>query len=174
MGTLCRQIISSVVGWIYYEGRQYDQAIQKCEKTVEMDPNYSPALLDLGTIFLKTGNYEEVLAQFERARAVSGDKGVVLSYLAQVRALSGDKAEAQKILHQLEKSSPAMFVSTWHLALIDLALGEKEKALSLLEKAVDQHVGWVVRLGVEPALDSLRAEPRFKALQQRVHIPQND
>jgi hypothetical protein len=67
-----------------------------------------------------------------------------------------------------------MFVSTWHLALIYLALGEKEKALSLLEKAVDQHIGCVVRLGVEPALDSLRAEPRFKALQQRVHIPQND
>jgi TolB-like protein/DNA-binding winged helix-turn-helix (wHTH) protein/Tfp pilus assembly protein PilF len=164
-------IINSVVGWIYYEGRQYDQAIQQCEKTVEMDPNYVPALLDLGNIYLRTGDYKKAIAQFERARAVAGDKSIVLSYLAQVRALSGDRAAAQKILYQLEKPAPPMFVSTWDLALIHLALGDKEKALSFLEKAVDQHVGWVVRLGVDPALDSLRVEPRFKVLQQRVRIP---
>jgi len=164
-------IINSVVGWIYYEGRQYDQAIQQCEKTVEMDPNYVPALLDLGNIYLRTGDYKKAIAQFERARAVAGDKSIVLSYLAQVRALSGDRAGAQKILYQLEKSAPPMFVSTWDLALIHLALGDKEKALSFLEKAVDQHVGWVVRLGVDPALDTLRVEPRFKALQQRVRVP---
>jgi TolB-like protein/DNA-binding winged helix-turn-helix (wHTH) protein/Tfp pilus assembly protein PilF len=164
-------IINSVVGWIYYEGRQYDQAIQLCEKTVEMDPNYVPALLDLGNIYLRTGDYKKAIAQFERARAVAGDKSIVLSYLAQVRALSGDRAAAQKILYQLEKPAPPMFVSTWDLALIHLALGDKEKALSFLEKAVDQHVGWVVRLGVDPALDILRVEPRFKVLQQRVRIP---
>jgi TolB-like protein/DNA-binding winged helix-turn-helix (wHTH) protein/Tfp pilus assembly protein PilF len=164
-------IINSVVGWIYYEGRQYDQAIQQCEKTVEMDPNYVPALLDLGNIYLRTGDYKKAIAQFERARAVAGDKSIVLSYLAQVRALSGDRAAAQKILYQLEKPAPPMFVSTWDLALIHLALGDKEKALSFLEKAVDQHVGWVVRLGVDPALDSLRVEPRFKVLQQRIRIP---
>jgi tetratricopeptide (TPR) repeat protein len=164
-------IINSVVGWIYYEGRKYDQAIQQCEKTVEMDPNYAPALLDLGNIYLRTGDYKKAIAQFERARAVAGDKSIVLSYLAQVRALSGDRAAAQKILYQLEKPAPPMFVSTWDLALTHLALGDKEKALSFLEKAVDQHVGWVVRLGVDPALDSLRVEPRFKALQQRVRIP---
>ncbi len=164
-------IINSVVGWIYYEGRQYDKAIQQCEKTVEMDPNYVPALLDLGNIYLRTGDYKKAIAQFERARAVAGDKSIVLSYLAQVRALSGDRAAAQKILYQLEKPAPPMFVSTWDLALIHLALGDKEKALSFLEKAVDQHVGWVVRLGVDPALDSLRVEPRFKVLQQRVRIP---
>src|SRR5467141_2603562 len=74
-------IINSVVGWIYYEGRQYDQAIQECEKTVEMDPNYVPALLDLGNIYLRTGDYKKAIAQFERARAVAGDKSIVLSYL---------------------------------------------------------------------------------------------
>jgi len=165
-------IINSVVGWIYYEGRQYDQAIQECEKAVEMDPSYAPAVLDLGTIYLRTGEYEKAIAQFERARTVVGDKGVVLSYLAQARALSGNKVEAERILRGLEKPSAPMFVSPWDFALIHLALGDKEKALSFLEKAVDQHVGWVVRLGVDPALDTLRADPRFKALQQRVRIPQ--
>jgi TolB-like protein/DNA-binding winged helix-turn-helix (wHTH) protein/Flp pilus assembly protein TadD len=164
-------IINSVVGWIYYETRQYDQAIQQCERAVEMDPTYAPALLDLGTIYLKTGDYKKALVQFERARTIVGDKSVVLSYLAQVRALSGDKTGAQEILRKLENPSSPTFVSAWDLALIYIALGEKEKALADLEKAVDQHVGWVVRLSVDPALDTVRAEPRFKILQQRVHVP---
>jgi tetratricopeptide (TPR) repeat protein len=164
-------IINSVVGWIYYHGRQYDLDIQQCEKTVEMDPNYAPALLDLGMIYMRTGDYTRALAQFERAQAIAGDTSVVLSYLAQVRALSGNQSEARKILRRLEKPSTPMFVSAWDLALIYAALGEKEKALTQLEKAADQHVGWIVLLGVDPALDSLRAEPRFRALQQRVHIP---
>jgi adenylate cyclase len=164
-------IINSVVGWIYYETRQYAQGIQQCERAVEMDPTYAPALLDLGTIYLKTGDYKKALVQFERARTIVGDKSVVLSYLAQVRALSGDKTGAQEILRKLENPSSPTFVSAWDLALIYIALGEKEKALADLEKAVDQHVGWVVRLSVDPALDTVRAEPRFKILQQRVHVP---
>jgi tetratricopeptide (TPR) repeat protein len=164
-------IINSVVGWIYYEGRQYDQDIQLCERTVEMDPNYVPALLDLGLIYMRTGDYGRALAQFERAQAVAGDNSAVLSYLAQVQALSGNHSEARKILRRLEKPSAPMFISAWDLALIYAALSEKEKALTQLEKAADQHVGWIVLLGVDPALDSLRSEPRFKALQQRVHIP---
>lgn len=164
-------IINSVVGWIYYEGRRYDQAIEQCQTTVQMDPSYAPALLDLGTIYLKTGEYQKAIAQFERARTLVGDKGVVLSYLAQAHALSGDKVAAKKILRSLESVSGPIFVSPWDFALIHLALGNREKSLSFLEQAVDQHVGWVVRLGVDPALDGLRAEARFTKLERRVGVP---
>jgi len=164
-------IINSVVGWIYYEGRQYPQAIQECEKTFEMDPNYVPALLDLGSVYLRTGKYDKAIAQFERARNVAEHKGVALSHLAQAHAMSGDQAEARKILLALQEPTGPKFVSAWDLAQIHIALGEKGKALDFLEKAADEHFGWVVILAADPAFDPLRAEPRFKLLQQRVRIP---
>ena len=164
-------IINSVVGWIYYEGRQYPQAIQECEKTFEMDPNYVPALLDLGSVYLRTGKYDKAIVQFERARNVAEHKGVALSHLAQAHAMSGDKAEARKILLALQEPTGPKFVSAWDLAQIHIALGEKGKALDFLEKAADEHFGWVVILAADPAFDPLRAEPRFKLLQQRVRIP---
>ncbi|PYX56807.1 MAG: CadC family transcriptional regulator, partial [Acidobacteria bacterium] len=165
-------IINSVVGWISYEARHYDLAIQQCEKAVEMDPSYAPARLNLGMIFLKTGEYQKATAQFERARALAGDEGIVLAYLAQARAYSGDRGEALKILHRLQNPSQSGFVSPWDLALIYVALGDKKNALTYLEKAVDQHVGWVVRLGVDPALDPIRTEPQFEQFSQRIGIPQ--
>jgi hypothetical protein len=98
-------------------------------------------------------------------------KGVALSHLAQARAMSGNRAEARKILLALQEPSEPKFVSAWDFAQIHIALGDKSKALDFLEKAADQHFGWVVILAVDPTFDPLRAEPRFKALQRRVRIP---
>ena len=163
-------IINSVVGWLYYEGRRYDLAIQQCQKTAQMDPSYYPSLLDLGAVYLRTGDTSNALIQFERARTIAGDKAVVLGYIAQAQALAGHKRQAREILLRLERAHDPHFVSDWDLALIYAALGEKEKAVTHLETAVDQHTGWVVLIGVEPALDTLRSEPRFKALEQRIHV----
>ncbi len=164
-------IVNDVLGWIQYEGRQYDQAIQQYNKTLEIDPNYVPVLLDLGTVFLRKGQYRNAIAQFERARTVGGESGVGLSNLAQAYALSGNRAEARKILKSMQGHGAPAFVSSWDLSLIYAALGEKDKAVALLRKAADDHAGWVVRLGVEPAFDNLRAESGYRKLVQRVGIP---
>jgi len=52
-----------------------------------------------------------------------------------------------------------------------VALGEKAQAINLLEKCVDEHVGWVVRFAVDPAFDSIRTEPQFEKLKRRVGVP---
>jgi tetratricopeptide (TPR) repeat protein len=164
-------IISAVHGWTYYEGRRYQEAIKQYTKTLEMDPRYVPALLDLGTTYLRLGDFPKAIAQFEKARAISGDNGVVLSDLAQAHALSGNRPAALNILHRIQSRSAPIFVSPWDRALIYLALGDKRTAMALLRQAADEHVGWVIRLGVDPALDSLRGESQFKELRQRVRIP---
>ena len=164
-------IVNDVVGWIYYEGRQYDQAIQQYNKTLEMDPNYAPALLDLGTAQLRKGDYRNALASFERARAAGGENTVLISGMAQAYALSGNRSEALNLLKKLESSSAQTFVSSWDLSFIYAALGEKKKAMELLRTAVDGHVGWVVRLGVDPAFETLRSEPQFQELVRRVGVP---
>lgn len=164
-------IINSVRGWIHYQGREFDQAVYQFTKTLEMDPKYVPALLDLGATYLKTGEYSKATSRFEEAKAVAGETGRILADLAQAYALSGQKSEALKILRRLEHSEPG-FVSTWDLALVHAALGNKTRAIDLLEKATDERMGWVILLGVDPAFDSLRAEPGFERLKQRVNIPE--
>ena len=161
-------IINSVASWIYYEGRQYDKALQQSQRALDMDPTYTPALLDHGMVYLRTGEYRKAIAQFESARSVAGDEGIILSYLAQARALAGDQIGARNILLRIKNSSARRAVSTWDLALVYSALGEKDKAIEALERAAEEHVGWVIRLGVDPALDPLRTDPRFQSLLRRI------
>jgi tetratricopeptide (TPR) repeat protein len=136
-----------------------------------MDANYAPALLDLGTAYLRHGDYSSAIAEFHKATSVSGTNGAVLSSIAQAYALSGKRAGAIRILKRLHGSSGPSFVSSWDLSLAYAALGEKKKAVALLQKAADEHVGWVVRLGVDPAFDDLRAEPEFQNLMRRLSVP---
>jgi TolB-like protein/DNA-binding winged helix-turn-helix (wHTH) protein/Tfp pilus assembly protein PilF len=163
-------IINSVVGWIYYEGRRYDKAIEQCQRTVEMDPHYAPSLLDLGSVYLARGESEKAIELFRQARAIAGDTATVLSYLAQGYARSRNSTEARKILEQLE-GKPNKFVSPWELALIHAALDDKNRALGLLETAADQRASWTVLIGVDPRVDNLRTEPRFRLLLERIRMP---
>jgi TolB-like protein/DNA-binding winged helix-turn-helix (wHTH) protein/Flp pilus assembly protein TadD len=165
-------IIASVHGWIFYEGREFDRAVNQFSKALEMDPKYVPALLDLGASYLRIGEYSKAISKFDDAKSVDGETGRILADLAQAYALSGQKSEALKILNRLEHPSRPGFVSTWDLALVHTALSDKNRAIELLEQAADERVGWIILLGVDPAFDNLRSEPLFEKLKQRVGIPE--
>ena len=56
------------------------------------------------------------------------------------------------------------------LALIHLELGERDRALASLERGLTDHSQMQGYLNVEPALDSLRNEPRFQAISRRLAL----
>src|SRR5205085_5205629 len=59
----------------------------------------------------------------------------------------------------------------YHLALIHCHLGDKELALALLKEAYALRDGWLVWLGVEPQLDTLRTDARFAELLRLTNNP---
>ncbi|MGB7068573.1 MAG: hypothetical protein WBD22_03705 [Pyrinomonadaceae bacterium] len=64
------------------------------------------------------------------------------------------------------------YVQPGALAVLYAALGDREQALALLEKAYSEHDVQLIFLGVEPNFDSLRDDPRFQDLMRRVGLPQ--
>jgi hypothetical protein len=54
--------------------------------------------------------------------------------------------------------------------VIHAGLGDKAEALAWLEKAYDDRSFFLVSLNVDPRFDHLRAEPRFRALVQRIGL----
>ncbi len=89
--------------------------------------------------------------------------GSLLAY-----ATAGKRNEAEEILEQLNILSHKTVVSALSLAEIYAALGEKEQALDLIEKGVDEREEKVSFIKANPAFDSLRSEPRFTEILKRI------
>jgi Flp pilus assembly protein TadD len=94
----------------------------------------------------------------------------VLSLVAQAYAKLGQRDEARKILGQMQELATHRYVPDYGFALVQLALGEKDKAIDSLERAYRTGKGSfpIAFIPVDPMLDPLRGDPRFQALVQKV------
>ena len=90
--------------------------------------------------------------------------------LAYVYALSGKRYEARKRLNNIIEYAKKNFVSPFDIAYVYGALGEKEEALSWLEKGYSENDVQLIYLKADPAFDALSSDPRFKALLKKVGL----
>ncbi len=83
-------------------------------------------------------------------------------------ARSGQPEKALKILARLEELSLKRYVGPHNFAVIELALGRKDRALDLLEKAYRDHDACCFWFKVGQEFDAVRDEPRSRALLQKI------
>ena len=161
-------VINADVGANYYYARRYDEAIAQLRKTLEMDPGYYYAYITLGEALEMKGAGDTAIAEYQKARALNDDPSV-LGLLAHAYAASGTKTEALKNLDQLKSLSKQRYVAAYSFTLVYLGLGDKEEALHWLEQSYQDRAGGDIEgIRVDPFLDSLRGDPRFDALAEKV------
>jgi tetratricopeptide (TPR) repeat protein len=161
-------IIHAELGGVYMMARRYDEAIEQLRSTLEMDAEFYWAHRFLGLTLELKGATAEAIPEYQRAFELSDDP-TALAFLAHAKASIGRKDEAREILAQLHETAKTRYVQPYAFAVIHLALGEKDQAFDWLEKNMRDHVSPATTLiPVDPYLDPLRGEPRFKALVQKV------
>jgi serine/threonine-protein kinase len=161
---------NSQVAWILYFARRYDEAIDQCHKTLQLDPSFFAAQRYLGLVFEQKKMYDAAVAHFERAVTLSGGPALMRAHLGHAYALAGRRDQARKILDELIEHSQRQYVSSYLIALIHAALGEKDRAFEWLEKAYEERAEFLVYLKVDPRLDRLRSDPRLASLLRRVGL----
>ncbi len=165
-----------VMGVVLFCARLYDQAIEEQLRVLDVDPYFRMVHNDLGNAYLQKGRYEEAIAEFQTAAALSkGESGrgsLHLSHLGYAYAVTGNSAEALKILEALKADSEKMYVAPLRVAQIYIGLGLKEEAFQWLEKAYRVRDGDMCVLKVWPHYDPLRSDPRFQDLLRRMNFPE--
>jgi TolB-like protein/DNA-binding winged helix-turn-helix (wHTH) protein/Tfp pilus assembly protein PilF len=155
------------LAFIAFSSRQYDLAIKRCEN---LNSDNSHVLIGLS--YAQKNMYPEAIANLEKAASGSGRLSINLGLLAQVYGLAGKRHEAEKIIDELKESSRHHYIFPSVFANAYLGLGDKDQALTFLERAYDEQDPALFHLKVSPLLDPLRSEPRFQALIRRVNFVQ--
>jgi TolB-like protein/DNA-binding winged helix-turn-helix (wHTH) protein/Tfp pilus assembly protein PilF len=162
--------ISFSYGWRLYMARQYDQAAEQLRNTLEMDPNFALAHLVLGQTYEQKGDDKQAIAELQKATAISSNTPLMIAGLGHAYAAAKNTSEARAVLNQLLEQSKRQYVSPFYIALIYAGLGENAKAMDWLEKAYADRSNGLVFLKVDPELDSLRSNSRFKELLVKMRL----
>ncbi len=163
-------IINTKLGVTYYYDREYGPAVDQLRKTIEMDPRFPLAHLYLGLCYEQLGKFQEAITEFQKGLEL-GENPWFTASLIHAYGRSGRRLEAQQQLTKLLEAAKTKFVSPYFVATAYAGLGDKDRAFQWLDTAYRDRVDWMTYLKVDPALDPLRADPRFADLVHRVGLP---
>jgi TolB-like protein/DNA-binding winged helix-turn-helix (wHTH) protein/Tfp pilus assembly protein PilF len=164
-------VISTDIGFQLYYQKRYDEAISQLRKTLQMNPKFPLAHLWLGRAYQQKQMYEEAIAEYRETDAALPDWVVTLAAIGNVEGVAGKRRAARDILAKLNTLAQKKYVTPYGVALVYDGLGEKDQALSWLDKALDDRSHWLVWIRLDPRWDAIRDEPRFKRIVSRVAFP---
>lgn len=163
-------IINSDLGETLVHARRYDEAIAQLRKTVEIDPTFYFSHYNLGIALQLKGDVPGAIAEYTKAQQLNDDARVAL---AAAKAQLGDKEVAVRMLAELEELSQHRYVNAYSRALLYLSLNNRDEAIRWLEQGVANREGQPITwIKVDPMLDTLRGDPRFETLVQKVVGPE--
>ena len=167
--------IHTIAGIVLMMARRYDEAIAQFKQTIEMDENFLLARVFLSEAYINKGMYEEALTEAEkRVARLPGDREdrgrKQRENFAEMRAAyrqSGARGFHEKRLELQGRGAERPFL----MAKLHAQLGDNDRALEWLEKVVEKREGDGY-LYVDPQLDPVRGDPRFRELLKKAGFPQ--
>ena len=159
--------VKEIEAWVTYATREYDLALKQFENLGDDD--------GLRHVYREKGMYSEAIAAQERWTATHPSESrnsYPLAVLASIYGLQGRNDEAEALIKELKETARHRYVSGFFFAEAYVGLGQRNQAITWLERAYEEHDQWMVFANSYPGLDRLRSEPRFQALMHRMNFPQ--
>ena len=161
-------VLSAFGSFLVFAGEP-ERAAEVCRGAISLQPDFAFAHYCLGRALMSSGKPELGIPELQLAAQKGGDIIYFQSHLAQAYAMAGKKREALQAIHDLQNRPEAD--RDYQIALVYSRLGDRAKTLETLERAYAKHNWELVYMGVDPALEAFRSEPRFQKLMMGVGLP---
>jgi len=158
------------IGWILFQARRYDEALEELRSVLAIEPNDASILRYLGYVLIAKNQPEDAIPPLEKALTLSDRSPGIIGVLIRAYAHAGRRADALKLLAELKKRKLAGYVPAGAFVNAYLGLGERDQSFAALEQAYNERSAILQFLKVHPFFDPLRDDPRFKDLVRRVGL----
>jgi TolB-like protein/DNA-binding winged helix-turn-helix (wHTH) protein len=156
-----------------YYARRYDEAVEQFQKAAELNPTFPVVYNWLAWLYAARQMDGEAVSWELKHAEVVGVNPVQVAESRELVARYGPRAYWRRALDNAKKLGPGKTYAhaAYHVAALAARLGEKDAAFQYLERAFDERSFWMPLLNVDPLFDSLRADPRFRDLLERIGFP---
>lgn len=158
------------VEMVLYRSRRYEDVIAQSRHTWSLSSEVAGSLpgSPLGDAYRELGRYEESIAEFRALHERRG--GLPPIGLAVTYARMGREEEARAILRRHEAWAEENRDGGVGVARVRASLGEADHAFRWLEATYRARPTELLGMKTDPALDPLRADPRFDLLLRRMGL----
>jgi TolB-like protein/Tfp pilus assembly protein PilF len=157
--------------WTLYQAGEFERALEKAHELEHLNSEFLQTHLQTANILTETGDYETAVRYAERAVELEPASPLPVYVLCFALSRAGRQADAEAVAEKWRKIAEADYVPPFFIAMCEVAIGNKERAVELLDAARLEHSAWILWLASEPKLDSLRDFEPFIELVRKTGLP---
>jgi TolB-like protein/Tfp pilus assembly protein PilF len=157
--------------WILMQARRYEDSMAQCKITVLLDENFVLPYLIASVVYILQGKYDEAMKWEMKAIRLNGISEEEISEFNDIYRAEGYVGYLKYSIDKMIKNAHDPDYLPWYaLAIKYTWIGEVSLAIECLEKAADERSFFITPLAVDPLWDSLRSDPKFNQLLDRMRL----
>jgi TolB-like protein/DNA-binding winged helix-turn-helix (wHTH) protein/tetratricopeptide (TPR) repeat protein len=150
----------------------HDRAVEEFRQALAMGPATGAVRFHLGVTYIAMGRLSDAIRELEIATRSREDHQTRFEgILGHAYALAGRGHDARAILKELELHRAEQYVSSFGIALIHDALGEKALALAALRRAQAEHAVEFGLMTHYPPFRAIASDPGFRDVMRQLALP---
>jgi serine/threonine-protein kinase len=164
------------VGFMLYFAHRFDESVQMLEERIDEEPDQPLRRFTLARAYSAAGRYDDAVRELHRTIQLEGGVGHAPFADAELARVYGTRGapEATKLLADLEASLDPIAEPNRvaHIAYIYLALGSRDRGFEYLRQAAIVRAKSLIWARVDPRLDGVRDDSRYKTLIRDLRLPE--
>ena len=154
---------------ITFMARKYEQAIADGQQATAAEPDAGSPHAWLSVAYVLAGRYKEGMAEAETGYRLDNNP-LHESILAAAYAKGDRKNDAEKTLADLKEKLKKRYSCSYEVGIAYVFLERRDMAFQLFEKAYQDRSDCMPMLGVDPRIDAIRSDPRYRELLRRLEL----
>lgn len=159
-----------VVADTLYFCRRFEETVEQCRRILSHHPDYYLAHLYKGMALVAQRRFEVAVDALETANQLGWNLLLTRAMLGWGLGKAGERERARKLVGDLLEEREQRYLPSFLVAIVFIGLGEHDKALDWLDKALAHRDSMLPCVEVAQIFDPLRSDPRCTDLLEHVGL----